>query len=62
MIDQFAYEVKIGLQDRRNADLDILKADVDKQGDGAALSVSIGSSNAWLPARRSTLHHIGGDL
>jgi hypothetical protein len=60
LLDQLAHEVEVGLRGRREADLDLLEADLHQLLEHARLrAASIGSISAWLPSRRSTLHQCG---
>ena len=60
-LDQLAHEVEVGLRRGREADLDFLEAGRTSRSNMRRLrAASIGSISAWLPSRRSTLHHSGG--
>jgi hypothetical protein len=60
-LDELAHEVEVSLRGRRETHLDFLEAGAHQQVEHAALAAaSIGSISAWLPSRRSTLHHSGG--
>ena len=59
-LDQFAAEIEVGLRGGRKADLDLLESARHQQLEHAQLAVgSMGSISAWLPSRKSTLHHTG---
>jgi hypothetical protein len=61
LVDQLAHEVEFHLRGRGEADLDLLEADLHQRWNMRSLrGMSIGSISAWLPSRRSTLHHTGG--
>ena len=60
VLDQLADEVELGLRGRGEADLDLLEAHAHQRLEHAQLALaSIGSISAWLPSRRSELHHTG---
>jgi len=59
-LDQLAHEIEIRLRSGRKANFDLLEAELDQKIEHTALArAPMGSTSAWLPSRRSTLHQIG---